>query len=61
MRSIKVGEFVQYRSAMGQLVGYGLVVKTTECWTILADQQTGKQVCWTDDLLNRIKTGEQNG
>tara|TARA_B100000519_G_C14114276_1_gene377329 strand:- start:18 stop:203 length:186 start_codon:yes stop_codon:yes gene_type:complete len=60
MQTIKVGDFVQYRSAMGQLMGYGLVTKTTESWTILTDQETGKEVYWSDDLLKKITTGDQN-
>ena len=51
---MKVGDFVQYRSAMGELMGYGLIIKKTEYWTILMDQESGKEVYWSDDLMMRI-------
>ena len=52
--SIKLGDFVQYRSAMGELMGYGIVIRKTEYWTTLLDQETGKEVLWSDDLMMRI-------
>ena len=52
--SIKLGDFVQYRSALGELMGYGVILRKTAYWTILLDQETGKEVYWSDDLMVRI-------
>jgi hypothetical protein len=55
MQPIKVGDFVQYRTAQGELKGYGLVSKITpEDWYIILDQETGKEVYWSEDLMRRI-------
>ena len=51
---ISLGDFVQYRTAMGQLKGYGLIVRRTEHWIILLDQETRKEVYWPEDLMVRI-------
>ena len=51
---MKVGDFVQYRSAMGPIEGYGIIIKKTEYWTTIVDCHTGKKVYWSDDLLRRI-------
>ena len=51
---MEVGDFVQYRSAMGELMGYGLIVRKTEYWTIVLDQETGKEIHWTDNLMVKI-------
>lgn len=50
----KAGDFVQYRSADGIVMGYGLVVEVTEYWHILLDQYTGKREYWCDTLLKKI-------
>ena len=51
---INVGDFVQYRTAQGELKGYGIIVKQTEYWTVLLDQETGKEVFWSDDLMVKV-------
>jgi hypothetical protein len=52
--TVQVGDFVQYRNAYGNLEGYGVVVKKTEYWTVLLDQETGKEIYWSDDLMVKI-------
>lgn len=51
---IKAGDFVQYRTAQGEVKGYGLVVEVTEYWHILVDQHTGKREHWSEHLMWRI-------
>lgn len=51
---IKVGDFVQYRTAQGEVKGYGLIVEVTEYWHILLDQHTGKREYWSEDLMVQI-------
>ncbi len=51
---IKTGDYVQYRSAQGVVVGYGLIVEVTEYWHILVDQHTGKREHWSEDLMRKI-------
>ena len=51
---IQEGDFVQYRTAQGEIKGYGLIVEVTEYWHILLDQHTGKRVHWSEDLMVQI-------
>ena len=51
---MKVGDMVQYRSAMGELMGYAVIVKKLEYWTVIHDIHTGKQEYWCDTLMTRI-------
>ena len=51
---INAGDYVQYRTADGVIVGYGLIVKVTEYWHILVDQHTGKREHWSEDLMRKI-------
>lgn len=48
------GDFVQYRSAMGVVVGYGLVVGFDGSWVIILDRHTGKKTYWTSRHMLRI-------
>ena len=52
--NIDVGDYVQYRAASGEVMGYGIVVEVTEYWHILVDQHTGKREHWSDDLMRKI-------
>ena len=52
--TLQVGDFLQYRNAYGNLEGYGVVVKKTEYWTVLLDQETGKEIYWSDNLMVKI-------
>lgn len=51
---IKEGDFVQYRTAQGEVKGYGIIIEVTEYWHILVDQHTGKRECWSEDLMVQI-------
>ena len=51
---IKEGDFVQYRTAQGEVKGYGIIVEVTEYWHILLDQYTGKREYWSEDLMVQI-------
>lgn len=51
---IKEGDFVQYRTAQGEVKGYGIIVEVTEFWHILLDQHTGKREYWSEDLMVKI-------
>lgn len=53
-KMIKEGDFVQYRSAWGEVMGYGIIVEVTEYWHILVDQHTGKREHWSEDLMVKI-------
>ena len=49
------GDFVQYRTDQGELMGYGLVQKITdEDWYIILDSETKKEVYWSGWLMTRI-------
>lgn len=54
MEEIKTGDYVQYRAASGEVIGYGLIVEVTEYWHILVDQHTGKREHWCDTLMRKI-------
>ena len=54
MEEIKTGDYVQYRTASGVIVGYGVIVEVTEHWHILVDQHTGKREYWCDTLMRKI-------
>lgn len=51
---MKVGDFVQYRTAMGVIVGYGLVIRTEGLWFVISDQQTGKEEYWAEHLMRKL-------
>ena len=51
---IKQGDFVQYRTAQGEVKGYGIIIEVTEYWHILLDQHTGKREYWSEDLMVQI-------
>ena len=51
---IKEGDFVQYRTAQGEVKGYGIIIEVTEYWHILLDQHTGKREHWSEDLMVQI-------
>ena len=53
-KMIKEGDFVQYRTAQGEVKGYGIIVEVTEYWHILVDQHTGKREHWSEDLMVQI-------
>lgn len=53
-KMIKEGDFVQYRTAQGEVKGYGIIVGVTEYWHILVDQHTGKREHWSEDLMVQI-------
>ena len=54
-RCPRPGDFVQYRSAQGELMGYGLVKRiTAEDWYIILDSETKKEVYWSGYLMTRI-------
>ena len=53
-KMIKEGDFVQYRTAQGEVKGYGIIVEITEYWHILVDQHTGKRELWSEDLMVQI-------
>ena len=54
MEEIKTGDYVQYRTASGVVVGYGIIVDITEHWHVLIDQHTGKREYWCDTLMRKI-------
>ena len=54
MEEIKTGDYVQYRTAGGAVVGYGIVVDITKRWHVLVDHQTGKRQYWPDTLMRKI-------
>lgn len=54
MEEIKTGDYVQYRTAQGEVKGYGIIVEVTEYWHILLDQHTGKREHWCDTLMRKI-------
>lgn len=54
MVEIKTGDYVQYRTANGVVVGYGIIVDVTEYWHILVDHHTGKREHWCHTLMRRI-------
>ena len=54
MEEIKTGDYVQYRTAQGEIMGYGIIVEVTELWHILVDQHTGKREYWCDTLMRKI-------
>ena len=54
MEEIKTGDYVQYRTASGVIVGYGVIVEVTEYWHVLLDQHTGKREYWCDTLMRKI-------
>ena len=54
MEEIKTGDYVQYRTASGEVIGYGLIVEVTEYWHTLVDQHTGKRKLWCDTLMRKI-------
>ncbi len=54
MVEIKTGDYVQYRAAWGEVIGYGIIVEVTECWHILVDQHTGKREHWCETLMRKI-------
>ena len=51
---MKVGDFVQYRSAMGVIMGYGLVVGFNGCWIRIQDNATGKDEYWSEHLMRKV-------
>ena len=51
---IKEGDCVQYRTAQGEVKGYGIIIEVTEYWHILLDQHTGKREYWSEDLMVQI-------
>ena len=53
-KMIKEGDFVQYRTAQGEVKGYGIVVEVTEYWHVLVDQHTGEREHWCHTLMKRI-------
>lgn len=53
-KMIKEGDFVQYRTAQGEVKGYGIIIEVTEYWHILLDQHTGKREYWSEDLMVKI-------
>ena len=54
MEEIKTGDFVQYRAASGEVMGYGIITEVTEYWHILTDQHTGKRKHWCSTLMRKI-------
>ena len=54
---MKVGDFVQYRNAFGNLMGYGIVVGLPNHnggWYVLVDNATGRREHWCETLMTRI-------
>ena len=51
---IKVGDFVQYRSVEGTIMGYGLIIKKDGDWFIIKDQFTGKSEYWSAHLMRKV-------
>jgi len=51
---MKVGDYIQYRTAQGEIKGYALVVRNTGYWTIILDTDTGKEVYWREHLMRKI-------
>ena len=49
-----IGDYVQYRTAQGVVMGYGIIVDITEYWHILIDQHTGKREHWCVTLMRKI-------
>jgi hypothetical protein len=54
MAEIKKGDYVQYRTARGEIKGYGIIVEVTEHWYILVDQYTGQREHWSSGLMRKI-------
>ena len=51
---MKVVVCVQYRSNIGTVVGYGLIIKKDGDWFVIKDQFTGKSEYWADHLMRKI-------
>ena len=51
---MKIGDFVQYRNAFGNLVGYGVIIGRNGDWYILLDNATGRREHWCETLMTRI-------
>ena len=51
---MKVGDFVQYRSNAGTVMGYGLIIKKDGDWFVIRDQFTGKSEYWAGHLMRKI-------
>tara|TARA_B100000424_G_C22697970_1_gene380917 strand:+ start:281 stop:451 length:171 start_codon:yes stop_codon:yes gene_type:complete len=54
MEEIKKGDYVQYRTASGVVVGYGIIVDITEHWHVLVDHHTSKREYWCNTLMRKI-------
>tara|TARA_R100001510_G_C7649752_1_gene207217 strand:+ start:1910 stop:2074 length:165 start_codon:yes stop_codon:yes gene_type:complete len=52
--SFSEGDYVQYRTAMGEVIGYGLVVGFSGSWIILLDQHTGEKEYWTSQHMLKV-------
>ena len=59
MGEIKTGDYVQYRTADGVIVGYGIIVEVTEYWHILVDQHLVHFQLQLLELLLRLITFPQ--
>ena len=51
---MKVGDLVQYRSAMGELMGYALVVEEKGYWIVIRDIHTHKLEHWCESLMVKV-------
>ncbi len=51
---IEIGDFVQYRNAYGNLVGYGIIIAHHGGWHVLLDNATGRREHWCETLMTRI-------
>ena len=54
MAGIKIGDYVQYFTSVGNIVGYGLVTGHNGFWCTGLDHHTGEIEHWNPNLMKKI-------
>tara|TARA_Y100000114_G_scaffold155310_1_gene179151 strand:+ start:2702 stop:2872 length:171 start_codon:yes stop_codon:yes gene_type:complete len=54
MAGIKIGDYVQYFTSVGNIVGYGLVTGHNGFWCTVLDHHTGEIEHWNPNLMKKI-------